>query len=65
MYSTTQNLVKLEKTSLAAGEHKLEILLMDTRIVLHVNLCDEFHFESRRTSPSLGTVYGPVYSMPH
>ena len=50
MGSATQNPVKLEMTSLAAREHKLNILLVDTRIVLslHVNLYNEFHFKSRR-----------------
>ena len=52
MDSATQNPVKLEKTSLAASEHKLNILLADTRIVLRVNLYDEFHCESRRIPQS-------------
>ena len=38
MDSATQNPVKLEKTSLAASEYKLDILLVNTRIVLHANL---------------------------
>ena len=57
MDSATQNPVKLEMTSLAAREHKLNILLVDTGIVLHVNLCGEFHFESRRP-PSLVAACG-------
>ena len=47
MDSATQNPVKLEMTSLAASEHKLDILFADTKIVLHVSLYDESHFESR------------------
>ena len=43
MGSATQNPVKLEKTSLAASKQKLDNPFADTRIVLHVNLYDEFH----------------------
>ena len=51
MDSATQNPVKLRKTSLAVSEHKPDILLADTRIVEHLNLYDEFHFESIRPPP--------------
>ena len=58
MGSVTPNPVKLEKTSLAASKHKLDNLFTDTRIVLHANLYDEFHSESKRPL-SLRTAYGP------
>ena len=60
MGSATQNPVKLEKTSLAASKHKLDNLFTDTRIVLHANLYNEFHSESKDPlPPSLRTVYRP------
>ena len=62
MGNVTQNPVKLEKTSLAASKHKLDNLFTGARIVLHANLYDEFHSESKRPPPpppSLRTVYGP------